>query len=103
MAFTHSAYLAEGPGDPREELALQLLDATSAEKIVMYSPFERPGSRSWPPGFHFADRLSELEKKLVDLLPLIQNNVYHRALPAASHQARAESIGADRSTTTSTR
>jgi len=77
--FTHRAYLAEGPGDPREELALQLLDATAgAEKIVMYSHFERTRIKElavWLP--HLADRLSELEKKLVDLLPLIQNNVYH--------------------------
>ena len=77
--YTHHAYLAEGPGDPREELALRLLDATAgAEKIVMYSPFERTRIKElavWLP--HLADRLNELEKKLVDLLPLIQNNVYH--------------------------
>ena len=36
--YRHSAYLAEGPGDPREELALRLLEATrDAERIVMYS------------------------------------------------------------------
>ncbi|HEU5154892.1 MAG TPA: DUF2779 domain-containing protein, partial [Gemmatimonadales bacterium] len=78
-AFTHRAYLAEGPGDPREELTLQLLDATaSAEKIVMYSSFERTRIKElagWLP--HLADRLTELEQKLVDLLPLIQDNVYH--------------------------
>ena len=77
--FTHRAYLAEGPGDPREELALKLLDATAnAEKIVMYSHFERTRIKElavWLP--HLADRLKELEGKLVDLLPLIQNNVYH--------------------------
>lgn len=77
--LTHRAYLAEGPGDPREELALQLLDATAgAEKIVMYSHFERTRIRElaqWLP--HLADRLSELEGKLVDLLPVIQDNVYH--------------------------
>jgi hypothetical protein len=77
--YTHRAYLAEGPGDPREELALQLLEATAgAEKIVMYSHFERTRIRElarWLP--HLADRLTALEKKLVDLLPVIQRNVYH--------------------------
>ena len=77
--FTHRAYLAEGPGDPREELALKLLDATAnAEKIVMYSHFERTRIKElavWLP--HLADRLKALEEKLVDLLPVIQNNVYH--------------------------
>ena len=54
--FTHRAYLAEGPGDPREELALQLLDATAgAEKIVMYSHFradqnQGAGRLASPPG-----------------------------------------------------
>jgi uncharacterized protein DUF2779 len=78
-SFTHRAYLAEGPGDPREELALQLLDATAgAEKIVMYSHFERTRIQElaeWLP--HLAGRLSELEGKLIDLLPVIQHNVYH--------------------------
>ena len=77
--FTHRAYLAEGPGDPREELALKLLDATAnAEKIVMYSHFERTRIKElavWLP--HMAERLKALEEKLVDLLPVIQNNVYH--------------------------
>ncbi len=77
--YTHRAYLAEGPGDPREELALQLLDATeNAEKIVMYSSFERTRIKElseWLP--HLAPRLNALKEKLVDLLPVIQNHVYH--------------------------
>jgi hypothetical protein len=77
--YRHRAYLAEGPGDPREELALQLLDATrDAERIVMYSSFERTRIRElagWLP--HLAGDLLALEAKLVDLLPVIQKHVYH--------------------------
>jgi hypothetical protein len=77
--YRHRAYLAEGPGDPRGELALQLLEATAgAERIVMYSSFERTRIRElagWLP--HLADDLLALEHKLVDLLPVIQHHVYH--------------------------
>jgi hypothetical protein len=77
--FTHQAYLAEGPHDPREELALRLLAATAkAERIVMYSHFERSRIRElagWLP--HLAPDLLALEAKLVDLLPVIQKHVYH--------------------------
>jgi Domain of unknown function(DUF2779) len=77
--YRHQAYLAEGPGDPREELALRLLEATrGAERIVMYSSFERTRIRElaeWLP--HLAPDLRALEQKLVDLLPVIQKNVYH--------------------------
>ena len=75
----HWAYLAEGPGDPREELALRLLEATrDAERIVMYSSFERTRIRElagWVP--HLAGDLTALQDKLVDLLPVIQKHVYH--------------------------
>lgn len=77
--YRHSAYLAEGPGDPREELALRLLEATrDAGRIVMYSSFERTRIRElagWLP--HLAPDLEALEQKLVDLLPVIQRHVYH--------------------------
>jgi hypothetical protein len=77
--YRHQAYLAEGPHDPREELALRLLEATrDAERIVMYSSFERTRIRElaqWLP--HLAADLGALECKLVDLLPVIQHHVYH--------------------------
>ena len=77
--YSHQAYLAEGPEDPREELALRLLEATAgAERIVMYSGFERTRIRElaeWLP--HLAGDLRYLESKLVDLLPVIQRHVYH--------------------------
>ncbi len=77
--YTHAAYLAEGPGDPREELALRMLEATrSAERIVMYSHFERTRIKElavWLP--HLAADLTALQEKLIDLLPVIQHHVYH--------------------------
>jgi hypothetical protein len=77
--YRHAAYLAEGPGDPREELALRLLEATAhAERIVMYSSFERTMIKDlagWLP--HLAADLVALQGKLVDLLPVMQNHVYH--------------------------
>jgi len=77
--YRHEAYLAEGPHDPREELALRMLEATrGAEKIVMYSSFERQRIHElagWLP--HLAADLTALESKLVDLLPPIQRFVYH--------------------------
>jgi hypothetical protein len=77
--YRHNAYLAEGPGDPREELALRLLEATKdAERIVMYSHFERTRIKElaeWLP--HLAPDLEALKGKLVDLLPVIQHHVYH--------------------------
>ena len=77
--YRHWAYLAEGPGDPREELAIRLLEATAhAERIVMYSAFERTRIRElalWVP--HLAADLLALEHKLVDLLPVVQKHVYH--------------------------
>ncbi len=78
-SYHHSAYLAEGPDDPREELAGRLLEATAnAERIVMYSSFERTRIRElagWVP--HLAADLHALEDKLVDLLPVIQRHLYH--------------------------
>jgi hypothetical protein len=77
--YRHRAYLAEGPGDPRQELALQLLEAThDAERIVVYSHFERTRIRElaeWLPDL--AGDLTALQDKLVDLLPVIQHHVYH--------------------------
>ncbi len=77
--YRHEAYLAEGPHDPREELALRLLEATKdAGRIVMYSSFERTRIRElaeWLP--LLAPGLKALEAKLVDLLPVIRKHVYH--------------------------
>ncbi len=76
---SHVGYLAEGPHDPRPELARNMLEATAgAKKIVMYSPFERTMIRDLQGAVpELESDLKDLEDKLIDLLPVIRNNVYH--------------------------
>jgi predicted RecB family nuclease len=75
----HRAYLAEGPHDPRPELVERMLDATAAaEKIVMYSQFERSRINELAEQVPAcAGDLAALAAKLVDLLPIVRNHVYH--------------------------
>jgi hypothetical protein len=76
---SHVGWLAEGPEDPRDALATAMLDATkNAEKIVMYSSFERSRIRDLQEALpHRREELVALEAKLIDLLPVMQQNVYH--------------------------
>ena len=75
----HVGYLAEGPEDPRRELALAMLEATSgARRIVTYSAYEKTRIRELQDTVpDLADPLEELLGKLVDLLPVVRNHVYH--------------------------
>jgi hypothetical protein len=78
-AFSHQGWLAEGPGDPRRELAEALLDATrNARRIVMYSSFERTRIKELQQLLpDLSDSLEELRGKLIDLLPIVRDHVYH--------------------------
>jgi hypothetical protein len=73
-------WLAEGSGDPRPALAERLLaTCEGAGAIVAYgAPFERDRIRelaaALPP---LALRLEALAERLVDLLPVVRNHVYH--------------------------
>jgi predicted RecB family nuclease len=79
--YSHVGYLAEGSHDARPELVRAMLDATAdAERVVMYSAFEKTQIRSLKravPGF--TTELEALERKLIDLLPVLRENVYHPA------------------------
>jgi hypothetical protein len=74
------AWLAEGPGDPRPALAERLLAACEgARAIAAYgAAFERDRIRELAAALpHLADRLQALAGRLVDLLPVVRNHVYH--------------------------
>ncbi|HET9327596.1 MAG TPA: DUF2779 domain-containing protein [Candidatus Eisenbacteria bacterium] len=77
--YTHVGWLAEGPGDPRRELAEAMLEATKrARRIVMYSSFERTRINELAELLpDLAAPLAELAGKLVDLLPVVRDHVYH--------------------------
>jgi len=75
----HVGWLAEGPDDPRRELAEGLIEATAgAKRIVTYSSFEQTRIRELQ-GLvpELAEPLQELLGKLTDLLPVMRGNVYH--------------------------
>jgi Domain of unknown function(DUF2779) len=75
----HAEYLAEGPRDCRPELARQMIAATKgAEKVATYSGFEKTRIRGLQKAVpELRAELEELEGKLIDLLPVVRENVYH--------------------------
>ncbi len=77
--YRHEAFLAEGPLDARPEIARRLVAATAgARAVVTYSGFEKAKIRGLQAAVpEFAEPLRALEGKLVDLLPVIRNTVYH--------------------------
>jgi len=78
----HSEHLAAGPGDPRPALAERLVAATAgAEAVVAYNAgFERQCIRGLAEAVPvLSEPLLALEGKLVDLLPVVRNFVYHPA------------------------
>ena len=79
--YTHTAFLAEGPQDARPPLARAMLEATKhAERVVMYTPFERTRIRGLQEALpDLAPDLLALENKLIDLHPVIRDYVYHPA------------------------
>jgi hypothetical protein len=76
----HHWWLAEGPDDPRAELARRLVAACGGVGSVLayYATFERQCLRHLaervPP---YAAELRRIEARLVDLGPLVRNHVYH--------------------------
>jgi hypothetical protein len=78
--LTHAEWLADGPGDTREEIGVALIEACrNVERIIAYNAgFESRCLR------HLADALprlardlNDIESRLVDLLPVVRNHVYH--------------------------
>src|SRR5213596_1026294 len=78
--LVHYEWLADGAGDPRPALAEALVAACAgARKVVAYyASFERDCIRQLAEAVpRLAKELQRIEKKLVDLLPLVRNHVYH--------------------------
>jgi hypothetical protein len=77
--YTHAAFLAEGPADCRPKLVEAMVRATAqAERVVMYSTFERDRIRGLQTAVpHLRAELEALEAKLLDLRPVVRNCVYH--------------------------
>ena len=78
-SYSHVGWLAEGPQDARPELARVMVEATqSAERIVTYSGFEKTRIRALQKAApELETQLVDLEAKLIDLLPVVRNFVYH--------------------------
>jgi len=78
-AYRHSEYLADGSKDCRPELARLMIEATrGAERVATYSAFEKTRIRGLQDTVpELRDELKSLEEKLIDLLPVVRDHVYH--------------------------
>jgi predicted RecB family nuclease len=77
---THHEWLAEGPEDPRPALAERLVRAcASARTVVAYNAgFERGRIEQMAQALPaLAAPLQSIVARLVDLLPIVRNHVYH--------------------------
>jgi len=77
---THHEWLSEGPEDPRPALAERLIRACEgARTVVAYNAgFERRRIEQMAAALpELAGPLQSIAERLVDLLPVIRNHVYH--------------------------
>src|SRR5207247_9182799 len=72
-------FLAEGPKDCRPALVRHMLEATKhADTIATYSHFERTKIQALQQAVpELQPELEALAHKLVDLLPIVRESVYH--------------------------
>jgi hypothetical protein len=78
--IVHHEWLADGPEDPRPALAARLVEACgSARTVVAYhARFERGCIEQLAEAVPaLAPALHEIAGRLVDLLPIVRNHVYH--------------------------
>jgi hypothetical protein len=77
--YRHEEFLAEGAEDARPLLAERMIEATAgAERVVTYSAFEKTRIRGLQISVpQLKGELLELEGKLIDLLPVLRDHVYH--------------------------
>jgi len=78
----HRAFLAEGPDDPRPVLAEALVEACegAGSVVAYYSKFEETCLAQLAEAVpRHAEALNEIRRRLVDLLPVVREHVYHPA------------------------
>src|SRR5262249_40130901 len=78
--LSHHEWLADGPGDPREEIARRLIEFTEGARTILayYASFECARIQDLKerlPGL--AARLGAVEDRLRDVHPLVRDYVYH--------------------------
>jgi hypothetical protein len=82
----HHEFLAPDATDPRRDFISSLCTALGENgSIVVYSSFESQRLSelaSWFP--EFADRITAIQARLFDLLPVVREHVYHPAFPQRS-------------------
>ena len=80
--LVHHEWLAEGAGDPRPALAERLIRACGSARsiVVYYAAFERDCLLRMADALPaLAGPLRSVADRLVDLLPMVRNHVYHPA------------------------
>jgi predicted RecB family nuclease len=80
--YVHHEWLAEGPGDPREALAIALIEACKDAKSVVayYASFERGCIERLAEALpHLSGDLEGINERLVDLHPVVKDHVYDPA------------------------
>ena len=77
--LTHKSFINNDAADPRERLAIALLQAIpAAGAIIAYSPYESAVIKDLAQQFpQYATRLSALRGRMVDLQKLLKANYYH--------------------------
>ena len=76
----HKEHLASGDGDPRRSFAMALIEAvgTTGPVFVYHEAFERRIIRELVVALpDLARPLTEIEDRIVDLLPIVRRNYYH--------------------------
>jgi hypothetical protein len=79
-SLVHHEWLAEGPGDPRPELAARLVEACGdARTVVAYNmAFERRGIEMTAAAApRHRTELATIAGRLADPLPVVRDHVYH--------------------------
>ena len=77
--LTHKSYINNDADDPRERLAIALLQAIpAAGAIITYSPYESVVIKDFAQQFpQYATRLLALRGRIIDLQKLVKANYYH--------------------------